>query len=87
MFDIAGRLRRGCGGGGAMQGPGVLQLTLWRSRLPLPVFDLPGGGVGEPDGGGDGPGHQVSPHHHKLLPGLSRPRRPHHSSILSAAGL
>ena len=65
---------------------GVLQLHVWTGGYHLPVQHLPGGRVGQPDGGGDCERNQVSPHHHQLLPCLPRPGRPHHPSLLCASG-
>ena len=65
---------------------GVLQLHVWPGGHSLPVQHLPGGRPGQPDGGGDCEGNQVSPHHHQLLPGLPRPGRPHHPSLLRTSG-
>ena len=65
---------------------GVLQLHVWTGGNSLPVQHLPGGRLGEPDGGGDCERNQVSPHHNQLLPCLPRPGRPHHPSLLCTSG-
>ena len=66
--------------------PGVLRPAVRDHRHSVPVCHPAGRGAGQHDGGHHREGHQESPHHHQLLPGQPRPRRPHHPAVLRAPG-